>query len=150
MDLDETDRALVNALLEDSRASTQDLAAKAGVAIDVAERRIESLEDAGVIEGYTVRVDYDALGYDVTGLVRLQIDGPPDPVGESLGTYPWIRAVYEVTGADDFVVLGTFRDTDDMHESVAELLSETSIRSITVDVALNVVTEFEPAPIEDR
>jgi Lrp/AsnC family leucine-responsive transcriptional regulator len=150
MDLDDTDRALVQALLDDGRTPTQELAAEAGVTVETAEHRIETLEGAGVIEGYTATLDYDALGYDVTGLVRLQSDGPATPVGESLKTYPWARAVYEVTGEDDFVVLGTFRDTDDMHGKVAELLSEESIRSITVDVALNAVTEFEPIPVENR
>ncbi|WP_136688893.1 Lrp/AsnC family transcriptional regulator [Halorhabdus amylolytica] len=148
MDLDDTDRALVDALLEDGRASIREIAGTVGVAVETAERRIETLEDAGVIEGYTARVDYDALGYDVTAVVRLHVGGSTEAVAETLGEYAWVRSAYEVTGEDDFVLVGRFRDTDDMHEHVAELLTEPAVRSVTVDVVLDTVRTCEPLRIE--
>jgi Lrp/AsnC family leucine-responsive transcriptional regulator len=144
MDLDDTDRALIGALLEDGRASIQELAAEAGVTVDVAERRIDSLEDAGVIEGYTATVDDAALGYDVIAVVRIRVRGSTAVVAEMLGEYLWTRSVYEVTGEHDFILVGRFRDTEDMHESIAELLTEPTIGSATVDVVLDAVRTCEP------
>ncbi|ACV11534.1 transcriptional regulator, AsnC family [Halorhabdus utahensis DSM 12940] len=149
MVLDDIDRALVDALLEDGRASTQDLAAAVDVAPETVERRIEALEDAGVIEGYAASVDYDELGYDVTALVRLRVGESVAAVAETLATCAWARSVYEVTGEADFLLVGRFRDTDDMHENVAELLTEPAVRSVTVDVVLDAVRACEPLWIGD-
>jgi len=152
MDLDETDRALVNALLEDGRASIHDLAAEAGVAVETADRRIEALEDAGIIDGYTATVDYDALGYDVTAVVRLRVADSTEAAHGVVGEYPWARSVYEVTGGDDFLLVGRFLDTDDMHDNVAELLTEPWVESVTADVVLETVRASEPlriGPAED-
>ncbi|WP_135664504.1 Lrp/AsnC family transcriptional regulator [Halorhabdus rudnickae] len=148
MDLDDTDRALVDALLEDGRATVRDLAAQAGIAVETAERRIDALEDADIIEGYTARVDYDALGYDVTAVVRLRVSGSTEAVAETFEEYAWARSVYEVTGEDDYVLIGRFRDTDDMHGKVAELLTEPAVGSVTVDVVLDTVRACETVRIE--
>jgi len=149
MDLDDIDRALVAALLEDGRASTQALAAGVGISPTAVERRIEALEDAGVIEGYAASVDYDALGYDVTAVVRVRTGTGPELVIETLGEYPWARSVYEVTGEDDVVLVGRFRDTDDMHENVAKLLTESAVRSVTVDVVLDTVRACQPVLVDE-
>ncbi|QGN07702.1 Lrp/AsnC family transcriptional regulator [Halorhabdus sp. CBA1104] len=149
MDIDDTDRALVDALMADGRASIQALASEAGVAVETADRRIEALEDAGVIEGYTAQVDYDELGYDVTAVVRLRVGESTETVGETLGDYPWVRSAYEVTGEDDCILVGTVRDTDDMHGKVAELLTDPTVRSVTVDVVLDTVRAGEPIRLGD-
>ncbi|WEL16452.1 MULTISPECIES: Lrp/AsnC family transcriptional regulator [unclassified Halorhabdus] len=149
MDPDDIDHALVDALLEDGRASIQDLATEAGVAVETAERRIEALEDAGVIQGYTATIDYDELGYDVTAVVRLRVGGSIEALSETLEAYSWARSAYEVTGEDDFLLVGRFLDTDDMHEKVAELLTEPSVRSVTVDVAVDELRRFEPMWLGD-
>lgn len=148
MALDDIDRALVNALLEDGRASVEDLASVAGVAVETAERRIGKLEDDGVIGGYAATVDYDALGYDVTAVIRLRVSESIEAVGETLAAYHWARSAYEVTGDDDFLVVGRFRDTDDLHGKVAELLTDPSVRSVSVDVVLDSVRACEPVPID--
>ena len=144
MDVDDTDRALVTALVDDGRASIQTLASEAGIPVEAAQRRVQSLEDAGIIEGYTATVAYDALGYDVRAVVRLRTGGATEPLGETLAPLDWARSVYEVTGEDDFILVGTFRDTDDMHGKVAELLTEPTVRSVTVDVVLDTVRACEP------
>jgi len=148
MDLDDIDRALVDALLEDGSASAQDLAAEVGVDAEAVERRIGNLEDAGVLEGYTARVDYDELGYDVTAVVRVRTSDAPEAVSGTLGAYPWARSVYEVTGEDDFLLVGRFRDTDDMHGNVAELLTEPAVKSVTVDVVVDAVRSCEPISVD--
>ncbi|WEL16455.1 DNA-binding transcriptional regulator, Lrp family [Halorhabdus sp. SVX81] len=149
MDFDDIDRALVDALLEDGRASTQDLAADVGISPDAVERRVDALEDAGVIDGYAATVDYDELGYDVTAVVRVRTGTGPELVTERLGEYPWARSLYEVTGEDDVVLVGRFRDTDDMHENVAKLLTESAVRSVTVDVVLDTVRACEPVLVDE-
>ena len=149
MDIDDIDRALLAALLEDARVSMSELAAEVGLATELARQRVTRLEEAGVIDGYSASVDADQLGDEVTAIVRVRARGPPAAVVQSLGSDSWARSVYEVTGDEDFIVIGTFSDTDAMHAGVAELVADRSIRSISIDVVVNDVCSGQSIPIGD-
>lgn len=53
--LDDTDRALLAALARNARAPATELARKLGIARTTVQARIDRLETAGVIKGYTVK-----------------------------------------------------------------------------------------------
>ena len=57
MDLDETDRAILAAMLEDARTSQRALARKNGIAQGTVLNRIRRMEEAGIINGYSVILD---------------------------------------------------------------------------------------------
>jgi len=148
--VDDIDRQVVNALLSDGRASVRDVAKDTGVAATTVSRRIDQLEDSGVIDSYTARVDYGAFGYDVTAVFQLSVegDGLPD-VTERLRDHHNMIAVYEVTGDHDVVAVGKFQSTDDMNEHIKTLLTDADIRAAETSVVLNVVSEHEQFPVDD-
>ncbi|ELY85836.1 HTH-type transcriptional regulator Lrp [Natrinema altunense] len=68
MTYEHLDSDLVNELLDDGRASLRSLAEELDVSVTTVSNHLSDLEDEGVIEGYTPKVDYDAVGYDVTAV----------------------------------------------------------------------------------
>ena len=66
MDLDETDRALLAAMLEDARTSQRALARKVGIAQGTVLNRIRRMEEAGIIKGYSVILDPASMGWTMT------------------------------------------------------------------------------------
>ena len=56
------DRKLVNALLDDGRASLRSLGEDLDVSVTTVSNHISTLEEDGVIEGYTPVVDYGEVG----------------------------------------------------------------------------------------
>ena len=62
LSLDDVDRAIVTALCEDGRLSMRALAARLHISRAGAYVRVQRLEQAGVITGYTARVDRSATG----------------------------------------------------------------------------------------
>ena len=75
MTYENLDRKLVNALLGDGRASLRSLAEDLDVSVTTVSNHLSDLEEAGIIDGYTPRVDYNALGYDVTAILQLKVEG---------------------------------------------------------------------------
>jgi DNA-binding Lrp family transcriptional regulator len=147
--VDDIDRAVVDALVRDGRASAREVADATGIAATTVARRMDQLVDVGVIESYTARVDYDRLGYDVCAIFRLSVDGQGlHEVTGRLGRMDRMLAVYEVTGTDDIVAIGRFRTAERMNEQIKELLTDEYIRSVTTSVVLRTVSEFEPLPLE--
>jgi len=59
--LDEVDLKIIQALLKNARADFKDIAALVGVSDRTVARRIERLEKRGVIRGYYVDLDHEAL-----------------------------------------------------------------------------------------
>jgi len=59
MELDGTDKKLIEALQEDGRLSMRALADMVGVALGTVSNRLGKLEENGVITGYTVTLNAD-------------------------------------------------------------------------------------------
>jgi len=152
MAYEDLDRRLLNALLSDGRASQRGLAEEVDVSVTAVSNHLEDLED-DVITGYEPRLNYDALGYDVTAVVQLRVRGDALPaIADRLAEEPQMVSVYEVTGDHDVVAVGRFVDTDDMNRHIKALLTDPAVEATNTNVVLNAVTEFEQfdLPVEDE
>jgi len=142
MTYENLDAKLINALLGDGRASLRSLAEELDVSVTTVSNHLRELEEAGVIEGYTPRVNYDALGYDVTAIIQLKVEGSALPdITDRLKGHKQMVTVYEVTGDYDVIAVGKFEDTDGMNAQIKELLTDADIRESNTSVVLNAVVE---------
>jgi DNA-binding Lrp family transcriptional regulator len=149
MTYENLDAKLVNALLGDGRASLRSLAEDLDVSVTTVSNHLKDLEDAGVINGYTPKVNYDALGYDVTAIVQLKVEGDalPDVTGR-LRDHDQMISVYEVTGDYDIIAVGKFSDTDGMNRHIKTLLNDPDIKESNTSVVLNAASEHEQFDLE--
>ncbi|RDZ63837.1 AsnC family transcriptional regulator [Haloferax sp. Atlit-12N] len=144
MTYENLDSDLINALLKDGRRSLRSLAEELDVSVTTISNHLRDLEDEGIIEGYTPRLDYDALGYDVTAVMHLKVEGSAlTDVTDMLANEPQMVSVYEVTGDYDVLAVGKFKNTDDMNRQIKALLNEAPIRESNTSVVLNAVSENE-------
>jgi DNA-binding Lrp family transcriptional regulator len=144
MTYENLDAKLINALLGDGRASLRSLAEELDVSVTTVSNHLRDLEDEGVIEGYTPRVNYDALGYDVTAVIQLKVEGSALPdITDRLREQKQMISVYEVTGDYDVIAVGKFKDTDGMNDQIKRLLTDADIRESNTSVVLNAVVENE-------
>ncbi len=144
MTYENLDAKLINALLGNGRASLRSLGEELDVSVTTVSNHLRDLEAEGVVNGYTPIVDYDALGYDVTAIIHLKVEGSALPeITDRLREQKQMISVYEVTGDYDIIAVGKFTDTDGMNEQIKELLTDVDIRESNTSVVLNAVTENE-------
>ncbi|SEH47208.1 DNA-binding transcriptional regulator, Lrp family [Halopenitus malekzadehii] len=144
MTYENLDAKLINALLGNGRASLRSLGEDLDVSVTTVSNHLNDLEDEGVIDGYTPIVDYGNLGYDVTAIVQLKVEGDALPeITERLRAEKRMISVYEVTGDYDVIAVGKFEDTDGMNDQIKSLLTDADIRESNTSVVLNAVTENE-------
>jgi len=142
MTYENLDAELINALLGDGRASLRSLADDLDVSVTTVSNHLSALEEQGAITGYSPIVDYEALGYDVTAILQLKVEGNALPdVTEKLSGHSQMVSVYEVTGDHDVIAVGKFEDTDGMNTLIKELLSDADIRESNTSVVLNAAVE---------
>jgi DNA-binding Lrp family transcriptional regulator len=63
--LDDVDKQLLRLLQENSRYTALELAERVGVSDNTVHNRMERLEEADIITGYTTTVDHDRTGLDL-------------------------------------------------------------------------------------
>ena len=144
MTYENLDRRLINALLEDGRASLRSLTEDLDVSVTTVSNHISDLEEQGIIEGYVPEVNYGELGYDVTAIIQLKVEGSALPeITERLSEQTHMVSVYEITGDHDIVAIGKFTDTDHMNAQIKELLVDPEIKESNTSVVLNTVVEHE-------
>ncbi|WP_136589775.1 HTH-type transcriptional regulator Lrp [Salinigranum halophilum] len=149
MTYENLDAKLINELLGDGRASLRSLAEDLDVSVTTVSNHLRDLEEEGVIEGYTPIVNYDALGYDVTAVIQLKVEGSALPeITDRLREQNQMISVYEVTGDYDIIAIGKFRDTDGMNKQIKQLLTDADIRESNTSVVLNAVVENEQFELE--
>ena len=144
MTYENLDGELVNAQLGDGRASLRSLGEELDVSVTTVSNHLRDLEDEGAVRGYTPIVDYNKLGYDITAVLQLKVEGDALPeITEKLRQEEQMVSVYEVTGDADIIAVGKFTDTDDMNDQIKSLLTDADIRESNTNVVLNAVSENE-------
>ncbi len=144
MTYEHLDRKLVNALIDNGRASLRSLADELGVSVTTVSNHLDELETDGVITGYSPKINYDALGYDVTAIIQLKVEGDAiSEVSADLETANQMLSVYEVTGDFDIIAIGKYVDTDDMNKQIKELLVHPAILETNTSIVLNIIAEHD-------
>jgi len=114
--------------------------------LDVAEgtiyNRLHKLQDMGVIRRFMVDLDFSKLGYDLTAIIGLQVDGGHLPdIEKDIAKEGNVSAVYDVTGEYDAIVVAKFRNRDSLNKFVKGILSTPNVKRTYTMVVLNVMKE---------
>jgi Lrp/AsnC family leucine-responsive transcriptional regulator len=121
--LDAVDVRILKALAEDARTSVAELARGVGLSAPSVSERVRRLEDAGVIEGYTVRINPRALGLALAAWVRVRpMPGQLKKVAEILSTLPEVVECDRITGDDCFIARAHVRSVEDLEALIDRLL----------------------------
>ncbi|MCX8176685.1 MAG: Lrp/AsnC family transcriptional regulator [Candidatus Bathyarchaeota archaeon] len=140
--LDDIDLRIINLLQEDSRLSYNKIASKLGISVGTAYNRIKSLEEKGILKGYTVLIDMDKLGYDLTALILIQAEGKHLlDVETEIAKMNNVVSVYDITGDFDIAVIARFEDRNSLNQFIKSLISLPHVKRTVTNVVLNVVKE---------
>ncbi|MET7998416.1 MULTISPECIES: Lrp/AsnC family transcriptional regulator [unclassified Amycolatopsis] len=107
VELSTVDLEILRVLQNDARTSNKDLAAAVGVAPSTCLDRVARLRSTGVITGQHASVDAAKLGRPLEAFLFVQVRPHRrelvDPFVSDLLALPEVRAVYHLTGPDDFL-----------------------------------------------
>lgn len=118
-EIDATDRKLLNALIANARISNAELARLVKLSGPSVSERIKRLEEAGVIEGYTAKVNAEALGLPVSAWLRIRpIPGQLHKVAEILRGLPEVVECDRVTGEDCFIARAHVKSVKDLERLI--------------------------------
>jgi Lrp/AsnC family leucine-responsive transcriptional regulator len=122
--LDETGRKLLSALQENARLSFAELGRRIGLSPAATAERLHRLEEAGVIKGYRVEIDREALGLPILAIVRLSCDGAMyRPFLKAVQTLDAVVECHHVAGGDAFILKVVASGVEQLERLVEKLLN---------------------------
>jgi Lrp/AsnC family leucine-responsive transcriptional regulator len=131
--LDALDMKILNALAQDARTPMRELAQKIGLSAPSTTERVRRLEAAGVIEGYTVRINPEAIGLPLAAILRIRpMPGELNRVGELLAAIPEITSCDRVTGDDCFIAKAQVPGVQELEALIDGLLPYASTNTCVV------------------
>jgi DNA-binding Lrp family transcriptional regulator len=127
IELDAIDWRILKELQADGRITNIALANRIGLSAPPCLRRVRTLEEAGLITGYTALIDEAALGYALTAfaMVRLHNQAESDlRAFENLVlSWPLVREAHMLSGESDFMLKCIARDLTGFQDFVLEELT---------------------------
>ena len=141
---DALDRRIVAILGGDGPADAVSVAEDLDAVPTTVQKRLRALEDEGVIEGYTVRLDYGSLGYRT---VVLRIDAGyenVDAVTTRLRERTDTVTVYETSDRFNVFAIGKFHTDREVGRLLEELHSDPDVRNVQVQKVEAIAGEGMP------
>lgn len=134
---DELNRKILNEYLNDSRSSFREIARRLNIAPGTVVARVNQMERLSIIDKYTAKINHKNLGLGVTAIFRVMVNsGGMLSRDHILHNRVGVMAVYSVTGDTDLVIIGKFKDTEDLNKFTEWLLSLPEVKSSYTHVVL--------------
>ena len=121
--MDDLDVTILHQLAADARTPLARIAATVEVSTATIHQRVRRLRDRGVIRGYRLDVDWDAVGLPVSAIVSLQV-GDAAGLGATareISQVRWVESCSAVTGEFDLMAVVRARSSAHLGEVLDDL-----------------------------
>ena len=149
MELDRTDRRILEELQRDGRLSNQELAERVSLSPSPCLRRVKRLESRGVIQGYVAVLDAEKIGMGLVAYVNIRLrkhsgvgHEPMEAFRRDVQLWPEVAACYAMTGDMDYLLRVQVRDLAHFSRfAMNTLMQHASVEDMRSSFALQKIKE---------
>lgn len=141
---DKTDLKILELLQENSRTSFKKIANQVGVSEATVYNRIKKMEQKGLIEKYTVKLNLESFEHAwFTALIRVRLGSGKHvlEVSRVLQEASHVHALYDVTGDYDFVLITRFSNHKELFSFIRNLSSIEHVTHTNSEIVMKVFKE---------
>ncbi|MDQ7917679.1 winged helix-turn-helix transcriptional regulator [Mesonia sp. MT50] len=121
--LDEVDHQILDILIDNTRTPFTDIAKKLQISAGTVHVRVKKMEEAGIITGSSLSIDYKKLGYAFIAYVGvfLQKTSQTKFVLERINEIPFVTVAHVTTGKFNIFCKIRAKDTEHAKQIIFEL-----------------------------
>lgn len=139
--MDKFDAAIIDALQANSRQSWVRLGEQVNLSPSACQRRVEALQNSGVIERFTLTLNEKALGHKVKAFVAVTVDRQNPKLAESFRRWAvvhrQVKACHMISGNSDYMLEVVATDLEALgHFLESELLDLESVKDASSSIVL--------------
>jgi Lrp/AsnC family transcriptional regulator, leucine-responsive regulatory protein len=141
--LTDMDRKILALLQQEGRRSFADIGREVGLSTPAVKRRVDRLEAAGVIRGYTAVVDASKLGFGFEAIAELYCTDStvPRDLLESVAGIPEVVSAVTVSGEPDAVLRVQVDDIRHLERLIETLRRRPNIVRTRTMIVLSVLVD---------
>lgn len=126
MKLDHIDRQILNILMQDASISYVEVAKQVHVSPGTVHVRMKNLKRAGIVQGTTLQVDYQQLGFNLVAFVGIYLERSSlyREVLLKLQHIPEIVSVHYITGPYNIFAQLICQSSEHLHEILHDQIQE--------------------------
>ncbi|HEX7675999.1 MAG TPA: Lrp/AsnC ligand binding domain-containing protein [Bdellovibrio sp.] len=148
--IDSLDQQILTHLLKDARKPFLEIARDLVVSGGTIHQRIQKMEEAGIIKGFTVMIDREKLGYSVTILIGIHLKNAKDcaHVLETLQKFPEVIETHYTTGSYALMAKVATKSIQDYYSFLTDklqALKEIQSTESFICLASPMMREIEPS-----
>ncbi len=151
LNIDETDRRILNELQRDAGQSLDALGEAVGLSRNACWRRIKTLEDAGVITARVVLLDAAKLGLGLTVFMAVRTSAHAPDWLERFSTacraIPEILGVYRMTGDLDYLIRARLADMADYDRLYQRLTDKVPLADVSASFVMEEIKDTTQLPL---
>ena len=152
--MDKYDKRIINQLQEDGRISNKDLAEKVALSPAPCWRRVDALQKSGLIKGYSVVLDQEMLGLNITAFAFVTLDNHhPETVkhfDEGIKQWPEIMECHATSGEHDYLLKIVSKDMQSYNQLIYDnILALPHIRSINTSFSMRQKKRTAHLPLDN-
>jgi DNA-binding Lrp family transcriptional regulator len=143
VELDRIDQQIVALLRENARRSFQDIGSRVALSAPAVKRRVDRLEEGGVIRGYSAVLDHTALGWKTHAIVSLYCEGrmPASEILATAGRHPEVASAHTIAGEASAILHLHARDTEHLEQALERIRDAPGILRTQTQVVLSTLFE---------
>ncbi len=121
--LDDTDHKILDMLIENSRTPFTDIAKKLNISAGTVHIRVKKMEEAKLITGSSLTIDYKKLGYTFIAYVGVFLNKTSQTqfVLERIATIPYVTVAHVTTGKFNIFCKIRAKDTNQAKNIIYEI-----------------------------
>jgi Lrp/AsnC family transcriptional regulator, leucine-responsive regulatory protein len=124
MKLDEIDVMILSQLQNDSRLSIRELSKRINLSPPSVTERVRRLEDNGIIERYTIKINKKKLGFPIDCMIKVTMkNGEYEKFKTFIKDFPKSEWCYRIAGDGCFLVKLSISDLNEVEEFINEISS---------------------------
>lgn len=149
--MDHIDRSLLRALQRDGSLSQRDLADQVGMSQNACGRRLKALQEAGVIKGYTIRLDAKAVALGLTVFVMIRTRHHSKVWLESFRkevlAIQNVVDFYRIAGDYDYMLKVIAEDMNDFDRVYQRLIARLDLDAVTSLITMEQIADNRDWPV---
>lgn len=124
--MDSIDFKIIDALKENSRASTSEISKRVSLSIPAVAERIRKMEEGDIIEKYTIKVNRDKMNYKLLAFIFVNIDKSEniENFRRSVIQYNSVLECHHVAGEYDYLLKVLVEDTKALEYFISNTLKK--------------------------
>ncbi len=124
--IDKTDLKILEILIQDAKKPFTEVAKKVFVSQGTVHVRMNKMQDAGIVEKTTLKINYAKLGFDITAFIGIYLEKSAlyEKVLAKLKLIPEVTNIHYTTGNYSMFVKIHCRDTNHLKEVLHDKMQQ--------------------------